>query len=292
MEHVNTKGIILAGGKGTRLYPITKSISKQFLPVYDKPMIYYPLSALMLSGIRDILVISTAEALPMFKDLLGDGSALGVKISYAVQDKPRGLADAFRVGEKFIGKSRVCLALGDNVFFGDRLQEILRTAGSGQDAVIFSYCVKDPEHYGVLELDHKGRVVSIEEKPRKPRSNLAITGMYYFPNDVVKVARSIKPSRRGQLEITDVIKAYLKKDRLNVVPLGRGYAWLDTGTYDSLLAASSFIKTIEERTGLKIACIEEIAYRMGYISKKQLLAAAKGLKTSYGEYLEMVAREK
>ena len=288
----SVKGIILAGGKATRLYPITKSISKQLLPVYDKPMIYYPLSVLMLSGIREILIISTSEALPSFQNLFGNGSNLGLKISYALQDTPRGLADAFIVGEKFIGNDRVSLILGDNIFFGDRLQEILHQAMQQKDATIFTYPVKDPESYGVIVLDKENRILSIEEKPKTPKSKLAITGLYYFDNDVVKIAKSIKPSLRGELEITDVIKAYLKKNRLQVTPLGRGYAWLDTGTYDSLLAASSFIKTIEERTSFKIACIEEIAFRRGYINKKQILKLADNFKTEYGDYLKMVANEK
>lgn len=288
----NVKGIILAGGKATRLYPITKSISKQLLPVYDKPMIYYPLSVLMLSGIRDILIITTSESLATFKNLLGDGQWLGLKLTYAVQDYPKGLADAFIVGEHFIGDSRVCLILGDNIFFGERLQDILLRAITHKNATIFAYYVKDPERYGVVELDASDRAISIEEKPKKPKSNFVVTGLYYFDNNVVEIAKKVKPSARGELEITDVINAYLKKKHLNVETLGRGYAWLDTGTYDSLLSASSFIKTIEERTGLKIACIEEIAYKMKFINKKQILAMADQLKTSYGEYLRMVAGEK
>lgn len=288
----NVKGIILAGGKATRLYPVTKSISKQLLPVYDKPMIYYPLSVLMLSGIRDILIIVTSENRDLFEGLLGDGRSLGLNISYAVQDTPRGLADAFIVGEKFIGNSRVCLILGDNIFFGERLQEMLLKAIDHQHATVFAYYVKDPERYGVVELDPKGKAVSIEEKPVKPKSNYVVTGLYYFDNDVIRIARNVKPSARGELEITEVINAYLKKGRLDVVTLGRGYAWLDTGTFDSLLSASSFIKTIEERTGLKIACLEEIAYKMKFITKKEILKIADGLQTSYGDYLKLVAGEK
>ena len=286
------KGIILAGGKATRLFPITKSISKQALPVYDKPMIYYPLSVLMLSGIRDILIIVTSESRSTFENLFGDGKWLGLNISYAVQDSPRGLADAFIVGEKFIGDSRVSLILGDNIFFGDRLQEMLVQATNQKNATIFAYYVKDPHRYGVVELNAKDKAVSIEEKPVNPKSNFVVTGLYYFDNDVVRIAKKVKPSPRGELEITDVINAYLRKGKLNVVTLGRGYAWLDTGTYDSLLSAASFIKTIEERTGLKIACVEEIAYRMKYIPKKQILKLADELKTSYGDYLRMVAGEK
>lgn len=288
----SVKGIILAGGKATRLYPITKSISKQLLPVYDKPMIYYPLSVLMLSGIRDILIIVTSENRELFENLFGDGKSLGLNISYAVQDSPRGLADAFIVGEKFIGASRVCLILGDNIFFGERLQDMLLKAINHQNASVFAYYVKDPERYGVVELDSKGKAVSIEEKPAEPKSNFVVTGLYYFDNDVIRIAKNVKPSARGELEITDVINAYLKKGKLNVVTLGRGYAWLDTGTFDSLLSAASFIKTIEERTGLKIACLEEIAYKMKFISKKQILKLADELKTSYGDYLRLVAGEK
>ncbi len=288
----NVKGIILAGGKATRLYPITKSISKQLLPVYDKPMIYYPLSVLMLSGIRDILIIVTSENRELFENLLGDGGSLGLNISYAVQDSPRGLADAFIVGEKFIGASRVCLILGDNIFFGERLQDMLLKAIDQQNASVFAYYVKDPERYGVVELDSNGNAVSIEEKPTRPKSNFVVTGLYYFDNDVIRIAKNVKPSARGELEITDVINAYLRKGKLSVVTLGRGYAWLDTGTFDSLLSAASFIKTIEERTGLKIACLEEIAYKMKFISKKQILKIADELKTSYGDYLRLVVGEK
>jgi len=288
----NIKGIILAGGRATRLYPITKSISKQFLPIYDKPMIYYPLSVLMLAGIRDILIISTPDALPAFKNLLKNGKSLGLSISYAAQDKPRGLADAFIVGKDFIKNDRVCLVLGDNIFFGDRLQEMLRNAAGQSKATIFSYYVRDPERYGVVELDKNENVLSIEEKPEKPKSNLAVTGLYFFDKGVVDVAQSLKPSARGEVEITDVIRVYLKRKLLNVVTLGRGYAWLDTGTYDSLLDASMFIKTIEERTGLKIACIEEIAYRMGFITKRQLFKLADEIKTEYGDYLRAVGNDR
>ncbi len=284
------KGIILAGGRATRLYPITKGVCKQLLPVYDKPMVYYPLSVLLLAGIRDILIISTVEALPSFRKLLGDGSWLGARFSYEVQEEPRGLADAFRVGEAFIGGDRVCLVLGDNIFYGDRLQErCLKEASERSGATVFGYPVKDPKRYGVVELDAKGRPVSIEEKPKSPKSNLAVTGLYFYDPDVVAIARSIKPSARGELEITDVNNAYLKQGRLHVEVLGRGYAWLDTGTHDSLIDASTFIRTIEERQGLKIGCIEEVAYRMGYIDKAQLSRLAGQHPTAYGDYLKAVA---
>lgn len=283
------RGIILAGGKATRLYPITKGVSKQLLPIYDKPMIYYPLSVLMLSGIREILIISTRQAVPQFKELLGDGSDYGLALSYAVQDKPRGLADAFRVGRRFIGKDSVCLVLGDNIFYGHGLQELLKEAASQKEgATVFGYYVKDPERYGVVALDKHGAPVSIEEKPKKPKSKWAVTGLYFYDNDVVRIAKSMKPSKRGELEITDVNIAYMKAKKLRVAQLGRGYAWLDTGTYDSLIDASTFIRTIEERQGLKIGCIEEIAYRSGWITREALLNRASQIPTSYGQYLRQL----
>ena len=280
------KGIILAGGTATRLYPITKAVCKQLLPVYDKPMIYYPLSVLLLAGIKDILIISTPEALPQFKSIFQDGSHLGIKISYAVQEKPRGLADAFIIGASFIAKDNVAMVLGDNIFFGPRLSEMLQRASQHKKgATVFGYYVKDPGRYGVIEFNGKAKVLSIEEKPKKPRSNWALTGLYFFDNQVVKIASNIKPSARGEIEITDVIKAYLRKEQLEVECLGRGYAWLDTGTHESLIDASIFVKTIEDRQGLKIACIEEIAYNMGFIEKKQLITLGRSIKSPYGEYL-------
>ncbi|MCX7927095.1 MAG: glucose-1-phosphate thymidylyltransferase RfbA [Candidatus Omnitrophica bacterium] len=287
------KGIVLAGGKATRLYPVTVAVSKQLLPVYDKPMVYYPLSTLMLAGIRDILIISTVEALPQFKKLLGDGSHLGVKFSYAQQEKPAGIAQAFIIGEQFIGGETVCLILGDNIFSGPGLSRMLQEASElKKGATVFGYYVKDPQRYGVIEFDQKFRVLSIEEKPKKPKSNFAVTGIYFYDSEVVSIAKKLKPSNRGELEITDVNKQYLKKNKLCVKILGRGYAWLDTGTYDSLIDASIFIKTIEERQGLKIGCIEEVAYRMGYITAGQLRKLANSFDTSYGDYLKSIADEK
>ena len=279
-----TKGIILAGGKATRLFPITKVISKQLLPIYDKPMIYYPLSILMLAEIRDILIISTSEALPLFKELFKDGSDLGLRISYKQQDKPRGLPDAFIVGQDFIGEDRVCLVLGDNIFYGDGLQSMLNKAVNESDATVFGYYVRDPQRYGVVTFDKSGKVTSIVEKPQNPTSNWAVTGLYFFDHRVVEITKALKPSQRGELEITDVIRAYLQMGKLKVVDLGRGYAWLDTGTYDSLIDASNFVRTLEERQGLKIGCIEEIAYRKGFINKDQLKRLADEIKTNYGMF--------
>lgn len=286
------KGIILAGGKATRLYPITKGVCKQLLPIYDKPMIYYPLSVLMLAGIRDILIISTPLDTPRFEELLGDGRELGINISYAVQKEPGGIAESFLIGEEFIGNERVCLILGDNLFFGHELTEHLKEASSlKRGALIFGYYVNNPERYGVIEFDQEGKVISIEEKPQKPKSNWVVTGLYFYDNQVVKLAKTLKPSRRGELEITDLNNQYLKKGELKVILLGRGYAWLDTGTYDSLIDASVFIKTIEERQGLKIGCIEEVAYRMGFIDGEKLKELAEKVNTSYGEYLLSILEE-
>ncbi len=286
------KGIILAGGKATRLYPVTKAVCKQLLPIYDKPMIYYPLSVLMLAGIRDILVISTPEALPRFQDLLGDGGELGVNLKYAEQLNPRGLADAFIVGEKFIGNDRVSLILGDNIFFGHGLFDILKeTVKVDKGATVFGYYVNDPQRYGVLEFDKEKNVISIEEKPKLPKSKWAVTGLYFYDNKVVEIARNIKPSARGEIEITDVNRVYLENKELKVELLGRGYAWLDTGTCDSLIDATMFIKTIEDRQGLKIGCIEEVAYRMGYINRNQLEKLAEGINTNYGTYLRSILND-
>ena len=285
------KGIILAGGSGTRLYPITGVVCKQLLPIYDKPMIYYPLSVLMLAGIREILIISTPADLPRFRDLFGDGSKLGLSFSYEVQTAPRGLADAFIVGERFIGSSDVCLILGDNIFYGHDLPKLLKSASNRTEgATVFGYYVRDPERYGVVEFDREGRAVSIEEKPENPKSNYAVVGLYFYDNEVVGIAKNLKPSPRGEIEITDVNREYLRRGKLAVELMGRGYAWLDTGTHESLVDATLYVKTIEDRQGLKISCIEEIAYIMGYIDRKQLLEIAEPLrKSGYGEYLIEIA---
>jgi len=289
----NIKGIVLAGGSGTRLYPITKGVSKQLLPIYDKPMIYYPLSVLMLAGIRDILLISTPEDISSYKRLLGDGSEFGINLSYAVQPSPDGLAQAFTIGEAFIGDSNVCLVLGDNIFYGHGFGAMLREAASKQNgASVFGYQVKDPKRFGVVEFDKQKRAISLEEKPQQPKSNYAVTGLYFYDNSVIEIAKQVQPSERGELEITSINQAYLERGDLNVELLGRGFAWLDTGTHESLLEAGMFVETIEKRQGYKIACLEEIAYNNGWLSKKQLQQQGNLLrKNSYGQYLLALVEE-
>ncbi|KJV37766.1 glucose-1-phosphate thymidylyltransferase RfbA [Acinetobacter brisouii] len=290
---ITTKGIILAGGSGTRLYPITKGVSKQLLPIYDKPMIYYPLSVLMLASIQDVLIITTPEDKDSFERLLGDGSQFGIRLQYAVQPSPDGLAQAFIIGEEFIGDSNVCLVLGDNIFYGQGFTPMLRQAVTrGQGATVFGYQVKDPERFGVVEFDEQRRAVSLEEKPKHPKSNFAVTGLYFYDNDVIQIAKQVKPSDRGELEITTVNQMYLERGDLNVELLGRGFAWLDTGTHSSLLEAAQFVETLEKRQGYKVACLEEIAFNQGWLSKEQVLEIGQSMsKNDYGQYLISLVRE-